>query len=98
MDSSPYHHWVGLAGEGADMGSWLGTQKEGWVIGRGHKCHAGQVVPTGSGHMALKYKGQFVEAQFYGADMGQRVVMRVDMDKHECSFQVSSHGEYFLGE
>lgn len=97
--------WVGLAGEGAGMGSWLGSQQAGWVIGNGRKAHAAPKLPSAEGRAsgsevgpgdtprkAVFCNGAKFHAERYGTTwgtVGQSVAMRVDMTKRECSFKVS---------
>lgn len=99
--------WLGLAGERANMGNWLGSQEEGWVvcIGDGLKCHAARRLssedrPTifasigTATYDALEYgPGWDGLGPLWGGLGEKRVVMRVDMDKRKCSFVVSVHGK-----
>lgn len=83
------------------MGSWLGKQETGWVIGKGLKCHAAQLLPEDAELPPFALcNGKKYEALSYGIGLNscggtrtaKEVVVRVDMTKHECSFQVSSKG------
>lgn len=75
--------WVGLVPAGLKLDSSMAYEESAWCISGGYKYSP----PTSSGFRALEHRDMC-----YGPPLGaagQRVVMRVDMTKHECSFTVS---------
>lgn len=76
------------------MGAWLGDLEDGWAIGNGLKCHAAEELPDNSEPPYVTFGVGKYSAVPYGPNLGDgcehTVVMRVDMTKHECSFEVSA--------